>query len=522
MKLVRRISLATSLFTTLLLVLTGLLFFMQWFSTLHRQLELSVRDEALTIARMESIQRNLTTANGSVLIQRKIEELRLATRSQYIYVLNRRGQYYAHTSPAMLGKTERDPFLRDILHSSFPQVSLRHSGSGGFPVIEAAAPVFYQGECTGLVVVGLLSGRIYQETRLNIHSFIFFLIIALFISLYSSVYLARSIKKSMSGLEPDEISRLLGQQAMTLDNLKEGIVTIDQDEQILYFNKAALSLAGLNAADLDQPVSLYSFKEGFRECMAEKTRVQQEVMARSGAPLQCRYEPIIDARSGEILGATALFEDMNTVRIRAEEFTGIKQINEGLRAQNHEFLNKLHTISGLIQLGECDQAIQYITGISHNRKEMTGQLSQRIKDPSVAGLLLGKYNKAQEQKSEFRLNRSCFLPEIKACRDTVLLVLGNLIENSLEEIAGLARGLVAVKVLKTRNELLMEVRDNGRGLPENLAVFQKGVSSKGENRGLGLYLVERRVRLDGGRIDVDSRPGSCRITVRIPVKEKET
>jgi len=517
MKLNRKISLATGTFTTLLLLFLGSLVFQQWFSAMHKQMELSARDQAITIAGMEGLQRDLIRSNGSIPIQRKMESLRLATRSQYIYVLNREGQFYSHNYPSKLGTFTEDDFLLDLLDS--PRVIIRKTGTSSFPTVEGIAPVFYQGETVGLVVTGLLNGRVFQEISLNIQIFIFFLIVALFISLYSSKILSYSIKKSMSGLEPREISRLLGQRAMTLENLREGIITVDQDGKIVYFNASAAALAGLKPTDQEQPVDLYSFSKGFRTCMEHGIAVQQELYSRIGNALHYRFEPIREEGSGQILGATALLEDLTTVRVRAEELTGIKQINEGLRAQNHEFLNKLHTIAGLIELEEYDEAVGYISEISHSRTEISGQLNRLIREASTAGLLLGKYNKASEQKTLFQLDENSFLPEGCRHKNTVHLVLGNLIENSLEELAGRSDGKIFVSVRSERSNLFLEVRDNGRGLPDREHSFEKGFSSKGEGRGLGLYMVAQRVRHEEGEIRVVSNPGECRITVTLPLND---
>ena len=410
MKLNRKISLATGIFTSGILLLLGLLLIQQWFSTLQAQLELNARDIAVTISEMETVQYNLTRSNGSIPLQRRMEELRLSTRTQYIYILDREGRYFSHTIPTILGEVESDPFIQEILASSVPLIKVRRTGTSRFPAVEAAAPVYFEGEKVGLVITGFLNGRLYQEISLNIQTFCLFLILAVFISLYSSKFLAYSIKRSMYGLEPDEISRLLGQRAMILDNLKEGIITIDQNLRIIYFNSAAESLAGLYEADLEQKIQLYFFRDGFMKCLKEKSTIQRELASPAGVTLQCRFEPIFDSLSREFSGATLLMEDLTTVRIRAEELTGIRQINDGLRAQNHEFLNKLHTISGLIQLEEYEEAIHYITGISHNRQEIIARLNESIKDSSVAGLLLGKYNKAQEQKTAFLLEDRSFLP----------------------------------------------------------------------------------------------------------------
>ena len=294
MKLNRKISLTTGIFTTSILLLLGSLLIQQWFSTLIHQLELTARDTAYAISEMEVVRENLIRSNGSIPIQRRMEEIRLSTRIQYIYVLDRRGNFYAHTVPAKIGSRGNDPFYLTLLQSEAPQPRVRRVGRARLTSVEAAAPVYYQGELAGLVVTGVLNGRVYQEISLNIQTFALIMILAVFISLYSSQHLSSSIKKSMQGLEPEEISRLLGQRAMTLDNLKEAIITVDQSAGIIYFNKSAELLIGILPSDLERPVKFFFFGEAFLKCISERRTQERELKTPGGMTLQCRIEPIWD------------------------------------------------------------------------------------------------------------------------------------------------------------------------------------------------------------------------------------
>ncbi len=521
MKLNRKISLTAGIFTTTSLLLLGTLIVQQWFSTLIHQLELTAKDTAYTISEMETVRENLSRPNGSIPIQRRMEEIRLSTRIQYIYVLDKNGIFYAHTVPSRIKTAGTDPFYFDLLHSDNPEPLVRRVGKSGLTSVEAAAPVYYQGEMAGLVVTGVLNGRVYQEISLNILTFVLIMIMAVFISLYSAQYLSTSIKKSMQDLEPEEISRLLGQRAMTLDNLKEAIVTVDQTGKVIYFNRAAEKLAGMANRDLDMPVEGYFFGQDFLKCLREKETMEKELKTPEGMTLQCRFEPIQDPALQGVLGATSVMEDMTAVRMKAEELTGIKQLNEGLRAQNHEFLNKLHTISGLIQLEEYDEAVQYITGISRNRQEMIAALSDSIKDPAVAGLLLGKYNRAQEQKTAFYLNENSFLSGDTGISDAVNLILGNLLENALEELQEKKDGRIEILLLESTSDLQISVTDNGSGLDTPGEALKKGITTKGAGRGLGLHLVSQKVREMNGSIEIHSEPGKTVFSLTLELPEKE-
>jgi len=519
MMLKRKISLVTGLLITGIILAMGLLITQQWLRTLQTQLELESRDLAITISHMDTVRYNLTRSNGSIPIQRSMEGLRLKTRAQYIHVINSEGIYYSHTYPAYQGTRITDPYYSRLLEE--PGISVRRAGETRRPTVEAAAPVYYQGKPVGLVVTGLLNGRIYQEVSSHLIAFGLAFLLAVFAGLYSAGFLSRSIKKSIYDLEPDEIARLLGQRILILENLKEAIVSIDQNSRIIFINRAAGRFLSLNDMDLNRPVGLYPFREGFEECLASGNQQVREVHAPGGEILFSRFKALREEKTGEVMGVTAVMDDLTEVRRRAEELTGIKQINESLRAQNHEFINKLHTISGLIQLEEYEEAIRFITRTSENRQEIIALLTRCIKDSSVAGLILGKYNRAREQKTEFSLDPESYLPSLPGRTDLISLILGNLLENSLEELAGSPEGRIGLSIAEEGNKIIIELEDNGAGISreEQSKVFKKGFSRKGADRGFGLFLIREKIRDAGGTIHLESRPGETLFTIILPKEE---
>ena len=93
---------------------------------------------------------------------------------------------------------------------------------------------------------------------------------------------------------------------------------------------------------------------------------------------------------------------------------------------------------------------------------------------------------------------------------TVLVtVLGNLIENALDAMSGQAEGEIGLLLHYQDGWLSGEVSDDGPGIPENNIddIFTKGFSTKGENRGVGLFLANQQLRELGGTLAVESEPG---------------
>jgi two-component system sensor histidine kinase DctS len=231
---------------------------------------------------------------------------------------------------------------------------------------------------------------------------------------------------------------------------------------------------------------------------------------------------------GEIIGAVATFQDKTEVNRLAEELTGVKSFVEALRVQNHEYMNKLHTIAGLIQLEKSQQALDYIFDLTEEQQELTRIISKNIFDHSIAGLILGKYARAKELRINLDIDRDSKLYELPPCLETgdMVAVIGNLIENAMDAVrqAEQERRKVYFAVFDKTGELTITVRDWGSGIPEEKleTIFNQGYTTKGSaDRGIGLYLVRQYVELAGGRITVKNfNEGGAEFSIIIPKKDK--
>ena len=59
---------------------------------------------------------------------------------------------------------------------------------------------------------------------------------------------------------------------------------------------------------------------------------------------------------------------------------------EALRANTHEFLNKLHVISGLLQIGETQKAIAFINGVSEDVEDNYQGIIRQLHNRMVAAI----------------------------------------------------------------------------------------------------------------------------------------
>ena len=201
-----------------------------------------------------------------------------------------------------------------------------------------------------------------------------------------------------------------------------------------------------------------------------------------------------------------------------EDFEGTKFLVDSMRANNHDFTNKLHVILGLIQIGEYDKAVSYIQNISIIQRETISKVMNTIENPSFAALIVGKIARASECNVKFILNEGSCLKNshITLPSEALVTITGNLIDNALDSMnmdSTKKDKELSLGVYSRPNELLIIVKDTGTGIEEELKdkIFEKGFSTKGEGRGIGLYHTKQLITSLGGRISVESEVGigSC-------------
>lgn len=199
-----------------------------------------------------------------------------------------------------------------------------------------------------------------------------------------------------------------------------------------------------------------------------------------------------------------------------EDFEGTKILVDSMRANNHDFTNKLHVILGLIQIGEYDKAVSYIQNISMIQRETISKVMKLIENPSFAALIVGKIARASECDVRFILQEGiCFRSEdIAIPSEALVTITGNLIDNALDEMNKSISDIGTVKELVfgvyTRpGSLLITVKDTGGGIPEEIGdkIFESGFSTKGTGRGIGLFHTKQLVESLGGKISYESETG---------------
>ena len=370
------------------------------------------------------------------------------------------------------------------------------------------------GTVTGYVLAGLYLRSIRTMALRTLAVFVGTGLAALGVGTLLSLQLARRIKSGLLGYEPDAFRDLFLRRMELLDALDEGLLAIDRDAHIVYINRAAAEMLSFDKdAVLGRPLAEVYPQSTIPQVLRTQ-KAEYNVSLESLRHVRILSDRMPVWRDGRIVGAVAIFRNRTEVARLARELTGVQHIVEAMRAYTHEFMNKLHVILGLLQLGEAQRAEEYVLQLTQTRALSTRQISACIAEPSVAALLIGKSCRAAELGVRLTLDPASHLDADPRClpAPAMITVLGNLIENAFDAFAqtpGRALHEVSVSVREGEQGLILSVDDNACGMGDEVRrhLFERGATSKGKGHGTGLYLVKQIVDAYHGDIRVESTRG---------------
>ena len=223
-----------------------------------------------------------------------------------------------------------------------------------------------------------------------------------------------------------------------------------------------------------------------------------------------------------VICAKLSFEIKKSFLDFTEDFEGTKFLVDSMRANNHDFTNKLHVILGLIQIGQYEQAMNYIQNISIIQRETVTFVMHNIKNSSLAALLIGKIARASEcnVKISFQENSHFKNEDIDIPSEALVTITGNLIDNALDSMNTRTNSTkeLSLGIFTDTGKMLLIVQDSGTGIADGFIekIFENGFSTKGTERGVGLFHTKQLVESLGGEIYVESQvgKGSC-FTVKL-------
>ncbi|MBQ4550655.1 MAG: sensor histidine kinase [Oscillospiraceae bacterium] len=367
------------------------------------------------------------------------------------------------------------------------------------------------GEVIGFVMASATFDRI-DQLRSDIYStYLQLFLLLMSIALVTCAALAMYLGRSLRGVKPEDLLRVYLTQNDILNGLDEGLVSFDNTGRVRLVNSAAAKILG------------------HREELLLGLQMDDLLRAEDGSSLRNRDEhalqsnrPNIVVRPVQLPNAdlwarqVLILADKSEVTRYAEELGGTRHMLSTLRANTHEFLNKLQVISGLLQMGRTEEALGYIGSIAAVHEHITGPVMKLIRNTGLAALILGKASNMRELDIDFILLSNSGLPDQSAYLSgtELVTVVGNLLENAIEATNVIPAGelrAVTLQITEDEKGLLIMVSDTGEGIGENVLphIFEPGFSTKAQKgRGVGMRRIKEIVDSHGGTIDVDTEPGS--------------
>ena len=457
-------------------------------------------------------------------IQAKTEQSRALTQTDFIVIFNMQGVRYSHPDRNKIGQTivggDEQRALKGESYTSIAKGTLGDSVRAFKPIMND------KNQQIGVVLVGQTLQKINHLASRTSQPIWLSLFASLSIAILLAYLLSRNIRKILYGLEPIQMAQLFAERNAIIRTVKEGIVVINREGLITQINDEAIrilripkdkeNIIGLPVGDFIPNTRLYEVMiSGNAEYDCEQN-INGVVILTNRTPLFV---------NNALVGAIASFRDMTEVRKLAENLTGVNRYADALRSQSHEFNNKLHVIYGLAYNDNKLELIDYLEEIIGNQQAESKLVSQYIKDPIIAGFLNSKFSRARELNVTLTFNIDGVLALITdtSVTHSLVTILGNLIDNGLDAVQFLDDKQIKVSLVIDNTNFEIEINDNGEGISENdiQYIFQKGYSTKGDNRGFGLYLVLASIdELDGHIQLCDSynKKGTC-FKVLLPLKE---
>jgi sensor histidine kinase regulating citrate/malate metabolism len=340
------------------------------------------------------------------------------------------------------------------------------------------------------------------------------------IGIVGSLLVARRVKRQTLGLEPAEIAGLVEHRDAMLHGIREGIVGLDLRGRVTLVNDEAVRLLRIPGDAVGRTLADLGLGEELRDALLSAEVERDRPVASAGRVLVLNRLPI--SSRGRAIGSVTTLRDRTELLELRRELDLTQHVTGTLRAQAHEFDNRLHTIAGLIELGQADEAVRFVHRISSSRSEFSGAVTAVVRDPAIAALLIAKASQAAELGVELRIGPDSALPVLGDGLGTdVATVVGNLVDNAMDAAAPAPERWVEVSLGLVDGEVDVVVRDSGPGVPPGMEreVFRRGVSTKeghgaGE-RGIGLSLVHLLCTRRGGDVTATSVGGST-FTARLP------
>ncbi|GAA3182377.1 sensor histidine kinase [Streptomyces ramulosus] len=447
-------------------------------------------------------------------VQRAAERIRNATGAEYVVIMNRQGVRWSHTDPDEIGRRVSTDPSRALSGHEVMEIddgTLGRSARGKVPLRNDSR------EIIGAVSVGIAYESVHERLLSTVPQLLAYAGGALAVGALAAYLVARRLQRRTHDLAFSDISALLSEREAMLHGIREGFLALDNNGRIRLLNDEAQRL-------LDLPPEVAG---EMADAALPPGRTADVLAGRvSGTDLLTVSGPrvlVVNRMPTDDGGAVVTLRDRTELERLGRELDSTRGLIDALRAQDHEHANQLHTLLGLLELGLHEEAGSFITHAVGAHRATAEQVTERIHDPLVASLLVGKATMATERGASLTISSSTHLPDRLIDPHSLVTVLGNLVDNALDATVAVPDAQLEVQLHADGRTAVARVSDNGPGVPtaHRASVFTEGWTTKEPpphgQRGIGLALVRRLAERYGGITMVGDRPGGGAVfTVTLP------
>ncbi|MFF8576611.1 ATP-binding protein [Streptomyces sp. NPDC015408] len=450
----------------------------------------------------EELRATRPTTDGPV--QTEAERIRKATQAEYVVVMDRQGVRWSHTDPSRIGEVvSTDPGQalagRDVME--IDDGTLGRSARGKVPLRDAG------GDIVGAVSVGIAYDSVRARLVHAIPGLFAYAGGALAVGALAAWLISRRVQRQTRDLAFSDIAGLLAEREAMLHGIREGVVALDRGGRMRLLNDEAQRLLNLGAEAVGRSPDEALGSGRTADVLAGRVTGTDLLTVRGQRVLVANRMPTDDG------GAVATLRDRTELEQLGRELDSTRGLIDALRAQDHEHANRMHTLLGLLELEMYDDAVEFVGEVVGDHRVTAEQITERIQDPLLAALLVGKATVAAERGVTLWVSDRTRLPDRLVDPRGLVTIVGNLVDNALDATAGTSHARVEVELRAQGRAATLRVRDTGPGIPaeHRELVFTAGWSTKEppahRRRGIGLSLVRRLAERQGGSATVDAAHG---------------
>ncbi|MDN5712255.1 MAG: ATP-binding protein [Brevibacterium aurantiacum] len=400
----------------------------------------------------------------------------------------------------------------------------------------------------GAVVVGNSADSVREGFLAQSNWLIGIAITTLILGIAASWATSRGLRRVTGDYGANELRGMLEFYSSVLKAVSEGLLLLDRSTGIVLINAEARELLGLPAAgegkagekiaDTDDPVRATSpiggialrslnLPDALRDLLSSGRWARDEIHYTDDRVLVVNQQPT-DAASDTWV---VTMRDHTELAELSGELVSVRSFSDSLRAQTHEYANRLHMVVSLLETGHVDEAIEFAAKDLDDLNRVTGDGQMSFDHPVLSALLLSKIAQAAEVGIDMTVDTAGLSGRLGGDDRDLATILGNLIDNAFDALRRQdvlpedKRVHVHLSGAGGASGFTIEVSDDGPGIDEEYvdAIFERGWSTKHDGveidkglgrqesgtRGVGLSLVVQAIRRLGGAVDVQGRGEDC-------------